>query len=32
VTYAFADSWEAANERGFYVIDRLEDGFVGAIE
>ena len=32
VAGAFLDGWEAARERGFHVVDRLEDGFVGTIE
>jgi hypothetical protein len=29
---AIPDGQEAASERGFHVLDRLKDGFVGAIE
>ena len=29
---AFPDGREAARERGFHVVDRLEDGFVGVVE
>ena len=32
VADAFPDGWEAASERGFYVVDRLEDGFVGTVK
>ena len=32
MTDTIPDGWEAASERGFYVVDRLEDGFVGVVE
>ena len=32
MAHTFPDGREAANERGFHVVDRGEDGFVGAVK